>query len=78
MKMSPAYIELRRIEAAKEIATLLAHSRNKVYLDSDSLLLNLTSKLDANLEKPMIPAGYSPQTKIWTMLEQFTFYFTHL
>jgi len=48
---SPAYIDLRRIEAAKEIARLLGRSRNQVYLDSDTLLLNLTSGLDANLEK---------------------------
>ena len=37
-------IDLRRIEAAREIATKLGGSRNKVYLDSDSLLLNLHDK----------------------------------
>ena len=46
MKDSPAYIDLRRIEAAREIAKSLSSSRNKVYLDSDALLLNLTSGLD--------------------------------
>jgi prohibitin 2 len=51
MASNPAYIDLRRIEAAREIATKLGGSRNKVYLDSDSLLLNLTSGLDQNLEK---------------------------
>jgi len=30
---------------------MLGKSRNKVYLDSDSLLLNLTQGLDKNLEK---------------------------
>jgi hypothetical protein len=29
----------------------MARSRNKIYLDSDSLLLNITQKLDDNLEK---------------------------
>jgi len=40
---NPGYIELRQLEAAKEIATKVARSRNKAYLDSDSLLLNLNS-----------------------------------
>lgn len=57
MQDSPAYIDLRRIEAAKEIARMLGRSRNQVYLDSDSLLLNLTSGLDANLEKKAPGAG---------------------
>lgn len=51
MKESPAYIDLRRIEAARDIAKQLGQSRNKVYLDADSLLLNLTQGFDANLEK---------------------------
>ena len=50
-----AYIDLRRLEAAKEISRMMGQSRNQVYLDSDSLLLNLTQGLDANLEKrPMV------------------------
>jgi len=51
MQKSPAFIELRRIEAAREIATMLANSRNKIYLEADTLLMNLTSGLDENLEK---------------------------
>ena len=46
-----AYIDLRRLEAAKEISRMMGQSRNQIYLDSDSLLLNLTQGLDANLEK---------------------------
>lgn len=51
LSRSPAFIQLRRIEASREIASLLAHSRNKVYIDSDTLLLNLTQPMDQNLEK---------------------------
>jgi prohibitin 2 len=51
MKKSPAFIQLRRIEAARDIATALATSRNKAYLDAETLLLNLTNRLDENLEK---------------------------
>ena len=32
---------MRRIEAAKEIAETVAQSTNKVYLNADTLLLNL-------------------------------------
>jgi prohibitin 2 len=51
MSTNPAYIDLKRVEAARDIAKMLGQSRNKVYLDSDSLLLNLTQGLDKNLEK---------------------------
>ena len=51
MSNNPAYIDLKRIDAARNIAQMLGKSRNKVYLDSDSLLLNLTQGLDKNLEK---------------------------
>ena len=48
---SPAFLDLRRVEAAREIATTLSKSRNKIYLEADNLLLNLTSPLNSNLEK---------------------------
>ena len=51
MSNNPAYIDLKRIDAARSIAKMLGTSRNRVYLDSDSLLLNLTQGLDKNLEK---------------------------
>lgn len=38
---NPAFISLRRIEAGREIAHIIANSANKVYLGSDDLLLNL-------------------------------------
>lgn len=37
---NPAFIQLRRIEASREIANTIASSPNKIYLSSDSLLLN--------------------------------------
>jgi prohibitin 2 len=51
LSKSPAYLDLRRVEAAKEIATILSKTRNRVFLEADTLLLNLTAPLDANLEK---------------------------
>lgn len=59
MSDSPAYIDLKRIEAARDIAKLLGSSRNRVYLDSDSLLLNLTTGLDKNLEKKIPGIDYN-------------------
>ncbi|XP_047938526.1 prohibitin-1, mitochondrial-like [Salvia hispanica] len=38
---NPAFITLRRIEASKEVSHTVAVSTNKVYLNSDELLLNL-------------------------------------
>ncbi|CAA0808633.1 Prohibitin-2- mitochondrial [Striga hermonthica] len=38
---NPAFITLRRIEASREIANTLSASSNKVFLNSDELLLNL-------------------------------------
>ncbi|GAA99096.1 hypothetical protein E5Q_05785 [Mixia osmundae IAM 14324] len=41
IKQSKGFLELRRLEAARDIAALVAASGNKVMLDADSLLLNL-------------------------------------
>ncbi|KAF9679208.1 hypothetical protein SADUNF_Sadunf07G0116100 [Salix dunnii] len=38
---NPAFITLRKIEAAREIAQTISNSANKVFLDSGDLLLNL-------------------------------------
>ncbi|KAM7271833.1 hypothetical protein ACFE04_031047 [Oxalis oulophora] len=38
---NPAFITLRKIEAAREIANTISNSANKVFLNSDDLLLNL-------------------------------------
>lgn len=42
----PSYIELRQMQAAKEIATTISKSHSKVYLDADTLLLNIFTKND--------------------------------
>lgn len=46
IQQNPAFITLRKIEAAKEIAGTIGTSANKVFLSSDSLLLNV-SELEA-------------------------------
>jgi prohibitin 2 len=40
MRTNKGFLELRRLEAAREIANMLAASGNRVMLDSQSLLLN--------------------------------------
>merc|ERR1712150_308686 len=40
-----AYLELQRIKYATEVAKILARSRNRVFLQSDTLLLNLHQPL---------------------------------
>ncbi|XXG64169.1 hypothetical protein AAC387_Pa05g2195 [Persea americana] len=49
---NPAFITLRKIEAAREIAHTIGNSANKVFLSSDGLLLNLQ---EMNLESPSSP-----------------------
>ncbi|EPS71891.1 hypothetical protein M569_02867, partial [Genlisea aurea] len=38
---NPAFITLRRIEASRDISHVIANSANRVYLNSDDLLINL-------------------------------------
>lgn len=40
IQKNPAFVELRRIEASKDIATTIVNSSNKVYLNADSLMIN--------------------------------------
>jgi prohibitin 2 len=40
LRKNKGFLELRRLEAARDIATILSQSQNKVMLDSQSLLLN--------------------------------------
>jgi prohibitin 2 len=40
VKNQPGYMEIRRIEAAREVADTISKSNNKVYANSDSLLFN--------------------------------------
>jgi len=44
IQQNPAFIELRRLEAAREISRTIAKGQNKVYLNSDNLLFGMTSK----------------------------------
>lgn len=41
IQKNPAFLTLRKIEAAREIASTLSTSQNKVYLNADALLLDL-------------------------------------
>ncbi|KAF8631403.1 hypothetical protein AX15_002411 [Amanita polypyramis BW_CC] len=41
MRQNKGFLELRRLEAARDIASTLANSGNKIMLDSESLLLNV-------------------------------------
>merc|ERR1712032_858019 len=41
MKKNPVFAELRRIEAARHVAHALANSHNRIFLDSNSLLMNM-------------------------------------
>ncbi|KAG8680623.1 Prohibitin-2, subunit of the prohibitin complex (Phb1p-Phb2p) [Ceratobasidium sp. 395] len=44
VKKNKGFLQLRRLEAARDIANILATSGNRVMLDSQSLLLNVTDE----------------------------------
>lgn len=51
VKKNPGFIKLRRIDAAKDIADIVSRSGNKVYLNADTLLLNLLGDADDKFSK---------------------------
>jgi prohibitin 2 len=50
IKDNPGFVELRRIQVAKEVAQMLAKSSNRMVLSSDSLLLNLMDGSNGSTE----------------------------
>jgi prohibitin 2 len=48
---SQGFLELRRLEAAKDIADIISHSNNKVYLNSETLLTHLVGPLSATTKE---------------------------
>lgn len=58
VKKNPGFMKLRRIDAARDIADIVATSGNKVYLNADSLLLNLLSDADEKIEKGVSSRGW--------------------
>lgn len=58
VKKNPGFMKLRRIDAARDIADIVSSSGNKVYLNADSLLLNLLGDADEKFEKSVKKSGY--------------------
>jgi prohibitin 2 len=58
VKKNPGFMKLRRIDAARDIADIVAKSGNKVYLNADSLLLNLLGDADEKFEKSIKKKGW--------------------
>ncbi len=46
IKENPAFIKLRKIDAARDIANVVSNSGQRVYLSADSLLLNVAEDND--------------------------------
>ena len=57
VKRNPGFMKLRRIDAAKDIADIVAGSGNKIYLNADSLLLNLLGDADEKFTKSVGGGG---------------------
>ncbi|CAE7683718.1 PHB2 [Symbiodinium microadriaticum] len=56
IQANPAFIQLRRIQAAQEVAKSIPSSQNTVYLNSDNLLLNHLGEA---------PEPEAPKAKRW-------------
>jgi len=46
IKQNPGFIELRRIDAAKEVATTVSRSANRAFLDSGNLMLTMAPEVN--------------------------------
>lgn len=57
VKKNPGFMKLRRIDAARDIADIVSKSGNKIYLNADSLLLNLLGDADEKFEKSVKGRG---------------------
>jgi len=55
IKSNPFFLELRRIEAARDIAHILARSNNKIYLNSENLMFNLLRAVGEHVEPVVGP-----------------------
>mmetsp|Transcript_64159 Transcript_64159/g.144722 ORF Transcript_64159/g.144722 Transcript_64159/m.144722 type:complete len:119 (+) Transcript_64159:751-1107(+) len=51
IKNNPGFIQLRRIEAAKDIAEVVKRAPNKLYLSADSLMLDVIGADDDYTKK---------------------------
>lgn len=52
---NPGYLKLKKIRAAQNIARTVSASKNRVYLDAGSLLINVGNKeFDENLESQLV------------------------
>merc|ERR1712060_42514 len=72
---NPGYIQLRQLEAAREIAGTLSKSSNKVYLEAESLLLNVQNTKSMDLESMAskhASASVAPETTVVAEPSQVT------
>jgi prohibitin 2 len=69
MRDNPAFVTLRRIDAAREVANTIAQSQNNVYLDSSTLMLNQLGSGDSTstdaAASAAATASDSPKSKGW-------------
>ena len=48
---NPAFLEIRRLEAARDVSEIMSRSANRVFLGSNSLLLDVMSKDSGSFDK---------------------------
>jgi len=58
MKNNPGFLNLRKIEAAREIANTVANSQNRVFLDANALMLDVNNA-EVSMDATKATAGKS-------------------
>merc|ERR1712039_508108 len=72
IKANPGFVELRRIQTAKEISTILSKSSNRMVLSTESLLMNVgaaptggKSSFESQVVEAKIPSAAGPERGTW-------------
>jgi len=64
IKNNPGFLQLRRLEAAREVAQTLKQSANRVFLSADTLLLNINDDSYSDISRPMTPPAQTLAKKV--------------
>ncbi len=54
---NPGFLQLRKIENAREIASIVANAKNRVFLSAETLLLNINEKYALLYSSVFIPGS---------------------
>lgn len=65
IQTNPAFIQLRRIEVARDVANIISKSANRVFLNADTLQLNQLANASASVSAAGAAASKSATKSMW-------------